>query len=341
MTDTTKAFYEAKNVTFAEIEPSDEYLHPDARQRETGPELTETQFLGFNIPEHDIMAIGYLWHHPNLGVLSGGAWAWRGVKPSSLSCEMFDFLTYVDDGVVADDLHDVKLPNSYRSQVIEPLKRLRISYRDDAHGHAFDVEYEALAPPMVLGTQFHLEQPMLTRGWLELAGTRYEVSGHTVRDRSRGQLRREAAADMPPLSWTNGVFGPDLSFGVTAFDTEDRDPEWKGVMSIPGGDPLRAGWICRHGQYSPVTSVSKRTHRNPVTLLPESVDLSLTTADGFSLDLAGTVTASTHWRTWHNMDTLVCLVRWESQGRITHGDFQDVLYQPYVSRFARHTTITA
>ncbi len=341
MADTTMAFYEAKSATFSEIGPSDEYLHPAARQYETGPELTETQFLGFNIPEHDIMAIGYLWHHPNLGVLSGGAWAWQGVKPSSLSCEMFDFLTYVDDSVLADDLHDVTLPNSYRSRVIEPLKRLRITYCDEAHGHAFDVEYEALAPPMVLDTGCHLEQPMRTRGWLELAGRRHEVDGHTVRDRSWGQLRHEGAVDMPPLSWTNGVFGPDLSFGVTAFDTEDRDPEWKGALTIPGGDPLRAGWICRDGQYSPVAAVSKRTYRNPVTLLPEKVDIELIADDGFRLELAGTITASTHWRTWHNMDTLVCLVRWESDGRITHGDFQDVLYQPYVSRFAQPAVTTA
>jgi hypothetical protein len=187
---------------------------------------------------------------------------------------------------------------------------------------------------MVLETGFHLEQPMRTRGWITLAGQRYEVDGTTVRDRSWGQLRREFHVDAPPLMWTNGVLGSDLAFGTTAFDTPDRHPEWEGLMSIPGGDPLRAGWVYRDGEYSPAVSVSKRTFRNETTLFPESIELAIHDAIGNTMDLHGTVTAVTDWRPWHNMSTIFGLVRWECDGREGWGDLNDVLYQPYASRFA-------
>jgi hypothetical protein len=236
--------------------------------------------------------------------------------------------------VLAGDLHDFQLPNSYRARVLEPLKRLQISYADERAGNEFEIEFEALAEPMVLETGLHFEQPMKTRGLLTLAGNQYEVNGATVRDRSWGQLRREAHVDLPPIAWMTAVFGDDLMFGTTAFDSEDRDPEWRGVMSLPGGDPLRGGWIRRDGEYLPVVSVSKRTFRNERTLFPEAVELMITDATGYSMDAHGTVIAASNWRTWHNMNSVICLTRWECDGRVGYGDFQDVQFQGYIRRFA-------
>lgn len=331
MADTKKAFWEAKNTGFAEPDPQDEYLHLDAREREPGPELTETQYIGFSIPEHDIHALCYLWHHPNLGVVSGGVWVWQGIKPSVHTCEIWDWLNYVPDSVLADDLRHFKLPNSYEVEVLEPLERLRLRYTDESRGNALDIEVEALAPPMVLETGFHLEQPMRTRGTLTLAGREYEVDGYTVRDRSWGQLRHETRVPMPPFSWMTGVFGRDLMFGTTAFDTED--PEWKDELPIPGDDPLRGGWIYRDGTYSAVVSVVKKTYRNPETLFPEAADLTITDASGNTLNLHGTITAASSSSTWPSISAVICLVRWECDGRVAWGDFQDIHYADYQRKF--------
>lgn len=333
MADTKKSFWEIKNTGFAKPDPRDEFLHPEAREREPGPELTETQYVGFNIPEHDIHALCYIWHHPNLGVVTGGAWAWQGIKHNHLSCELFDWHNYIDDSVLADDLRHFRLPNGYEVDVIEPFERLRIRYADEQRGNAFDIEVEGVVEPMVLETGFHFEQPMKTRGSLKLAGRQYEVDGYTVRDRSWGQLRRETAASLPPMAWMTCVFGPDLMFGTTAFDTEDRDPEWKDVLSLPGGDPLRGGWIYHDGGYSPVVSVSKRTYRNGSTLFPEAVDLTIADATGHSLTMHGTIIAASDLSLWPNMDSVICLARWECDGRVGHGDFQEVLYPDYIRRF--------
>jgi hypothetical protein len=236
--------------------------------------------------------------------------------------------------VLAGDLHRFELPNGYWAQVVTPLECLRIGYRDEQCGNAFEIEFEALAEPMVLETGFHLEQPMRARGALTLRGTEYVVDGYNVRDRSWGQLRSQAHVYAPPMGWMTAVFGDDLMFGATAFDSEDRDPEWKGAMSLPGGDALRGGWIRRDGEYRPVVSASKRTFRNEDTLFPEAVELTVADAAGFSMELRGTVTAASDWRAWNNMNSVICLVRWELGGRVGYGDLQEVQFQDYIRRFA-------
>jgi hypothetical protein len=339
MADTKRAFWEAKNTRFVEADPRDEYLHLEAREREPGPELTETQYIGFNIPEHAIHALYYMWHHPNLGVVTGGAWVWQGVKDHHLCCELFDWQNYIDDSVLANDLRHFRLPNSYEVDVLDPLKLLRTRYSDAERGNAFDIELEAIAPPMVLETGFHFEQPMKTRGWLKLLGQDYEVDGFTVRDRSWGQLRHETSHTLPPIGWITGVVGPDLCFQTTAFDSDDLDPDWKGTMSLPGGDALRGGWIYRNGRYSPVVSVSTLTERNARTLFPEAIDLTIMDADGYSMALHGDITAASNLSTWPNMDMVICLVRWSHEGQLCYGDVQDVLYYgDYVRRFRGQAT---
>ena len=199
--------------------------------------MTETQYIGFNIPEERIHALCYLWHHPNLGVVSGGAWAWRGIKSSSLGCELFDMLTYVDDRCLGDDPHHLSLPNGYQVDIVEPLELLRLRYEDTTRRNAFEIEVEAVAPPMVLETGFHFEQPMKVTGTLTLRGVDYAVDGYSVRDRSWGQLRREIHAAVPPMTWMTGVFSPDLAFGATAFDSIGEHAAQNGSTPIPGGLP--------------------------------------------------------------------------------------------------------
>jgi hypothetical protein len=336
MSDTKKAFWEIKNTRFATPDPRDEFLHPEARETETGAELTETQYLGFNIPEHDIHGLCYLWHHPNLGVATGGVWVWQGVKERTLSCELYDWLNYIDDSILSEDLHHFRMPNSYEVDVIEPYKKLRIRYADEARGNAFDIGFDAVAEPMVLETGFHLEQPMKTSGTLTLAGTEYPVDGYTVRDRSWGQLRAETSRTAPPMAWMTCVFGDDLAFGTTAFDTSDDG------IALPGGDALRGGWICRDGSYTPVVSVTKRIQRNERTLFPESVELTITDSEGFEIAATGTVKAASSANTWPNIEAIICLVEWQVDGRTGYGDLQDVLFADWIRlATAEHTAASA
>lgn len=334
--DTKKSFWEEKNVAFGQARPENDFLHREMREREPGAELTETQFFGFSVPEHEIHGFGYLWHHANLGVVSGGTFAWQGVKRHNLECEIFDMITYADDSALAGDLHGFELPNGYAVSVEEPLERLRLQYVDKQRDNAIDVGFEALMEPVVLSSEMHFEQAMRTRGTVRFGGREFEVDGVAVRDRSWGSLRREVHAPVPPMAWMTGVFGDGedvWAFGTTAFDSPDTDPDWKGVLEIPGGDPVRGGWVQRAGESVPVVSAVKRTVRNRETMFPERIEMTITDAGGRDYELTGRVRAATNWRVWHNVETIVCSTEWTCDGQVGHGDTQDVLMHDYLRRF--------
>jgi hypothetical protein len=71
--------------------------------------------------------------------MSGGVWAWKGIKRTQLQAEMFDMGDFVPDRSITDDGGDLLdvTPNGYRNQVLEPLERIRMSYVDPHHGTDF------------------------------------------------------------------------------------------------------------------------------------------------------------------------------------------------------------
>jgi len=327
---TKKAFWESKNVGFVTATPDCDFLHPEASLIEPGKSLTETHYLGFSIPEKRIHGFCYMWYHPNLKTVTGGAWVWQGIKKHNLQSELFDIVTFMGDDFLKNDLHDFKLDNSYHVTTIEPLKRHRIRYEDIARQNSFDIEFEAMMPAMVLSSGMHLEQGMKTRGKLVLRGKEYVVNGYNVRDRSWGQLRSEANQFFPPMAWMTGVFGDDFAFGCTAFDNPETDPDWKGLLEVPGGQTVKGGWIYKDSEITAVISAMKKTTRNPETLFPESVDITIDDAKGRSFKLHGDIIAAGNWRTWHNMESMICLIRWEHEGRVAHGDFQECHWSEYI-----------
>jgi hypothetical protein len=82
------------------------------------------------IPEENIHGLGYFWHHPNLGVVTGGIWAFQGIKKHIFECELFDFRDYMSDRFLKNDLNKYQMDNGYGVEVIEPLDRLHMSYKD-------------------------------------------------------------------------------------------------------------------------------------------------------------------------------------------------------------------
>lgn len=332
MSEATKsAFWEKRNESFAAPDASQDFLHPETRKTITGYTLTETQYLGFNIPEENIHGLAYMWHHPNLKTVSGGVYAYKGIKKHNFECELFDFVTYMSDDCLKGDLWDYQLENSYHVQTIEPLKRHRIRYEDPARGNSFDIHYEAIMPPMVHSSGLHLEQAMRTTGQITLRGKRYELKGsYTIRDRSWGALRSEHHVSCPPLAWMTGTIDQGFIFGCTAFDTPEISPDTYPGITIPGGANVKAGWVYQSGEMLPILHARKRTTRDAKTLIPQTLDLELLDSLGRSYAIKGTVTAVANWRTWHNFETYICLVRWEYNGKIFYGDLQECHWIDFV-----------
>ncbi|ORA07519.1 DUF7064 domain-containing protein [Mycobacterium arosiense] len=330
-----QAFWETKNVSFLTATPDCDLLHPQFKELNHSPTLTETHYFGFSVPEENIHAMNYLWHHPNLGVVSGGAWVWQGIKSHALQSELFNWTSFTDEEMLANDLWDYRFDNGYHVQTIEPLKRHRLRYVDDARQNAFDIETEALMQPMLLATGLHFEQAMRARGELTLRGKTYRVDCAHVRDRSWGQGRSEQHATMPPITWMTGVFSDTFMFACLAHDHPDLNPDWKGHLEIPGGDPTKGGWIYRDDTLIPIVATRNRVHHDYTTLVPTTVEMVMTDATGRHYELHGEVISANHFPAWLNVDTWICLTRWEYDGHVCHGDLQQMQWHDYIHQFLK------
>jgi hypothetical protein len=268
-----------------------------------------------------------------LGVVTGGAWAWQGIKSHLLQSELFNWTAYTSDELLAKDLWEYKFDNGYHVQTIEPLKKHRLRYTDDARQNAFDIEVEALMEPMLLQTGLHFEQAVRARGLLTLRGKTYQVDCTNVRDRSWGQSRSEQHVPSPPIDWMTGVFNEDFMFGCTAYDHPDLEPDWKGHLHVPGGDPTKGGWVFRDGELIPVVATRKRVHTDYSALAPTTVQMVMTDATSRDYEMRGEVVAANRLAAWPAMDTWVCLARWECEGQVCHGDLQQVQWHDYVRQF--------
>lgn len=331
----SQPFYLAQNESLGRAHPEDEFLHGATNAQVRDDSLTETQFFSLSVPDQQIHLIGYLWHHVNLGMVTGGIWAWQGHKRHNLASEIFDMRAFLHDRVLDDDLHEYRLENGYGVQVLEPLKRHRMTYADAARGNAVDVEFTAVAPPVMYGDGRHLEQPMRVRGELTLRGKRYDVNCTTVRDRSWGKPRPEIGMALPPMGWKTGVFGDDFAFCCNAYDEPSLMPQFGDRFPLPGNQTLKGGWILENGEVSRIVSCRKRTERDAMTLLPRSMEWEAVEEHGRRYSFKGTALASCDWSVQPNLRFAVSSMRWECEGRIAHGEVQEAHWIDFVQAFMR------
>ncbi len=329
-------FFLKKNEGFAEISTADELLHPLMNNRLSDDSVTETQYLGFSVPEENIHAIGYCWHHPNLKVVTGGVFAWQGIKRNTPAAELCDVRAFMKDTALAKDLHEYRLDNGYGVKVIEPLKHLHMTYADAERQNSIDLHYEAVAPPVMFGSGCHFEQPMRVRGDLVLRGKKYQVDCYNVRDRSWGKTRPENNMPMPPYSWATAVFNEKFSFNCSVFDQAEGNPELAGTrFALPVDRTLSGGWLIYDGVLGCLTSVQKRVVRDPVTRWPLSAELDMTDDRGRTVKLRGKMISACPWQVWPNLIFLVALMHWTCEGMDAYGDFQEGFWNDYLNEFVK------
>lgn len=334
MSQNTSFFMNQQPKGFGSVSPDDEKFHRGARDEDDSPALVETQFIGFNVPAADIHSLNYVWAHPNVGIVSGGPWAWQGVKSHQLASEIFNMEDFMPESVILDggDLDDYTLPSGYGVEVIEPFEKLRIFYDDPSRQNAFDVTMTAIMPPAMISTNRHFDQAMRTEGRLLLRGRPHTVDGYTVRDRSWGEARPEDPRQAPPIHWTTAVFGDD--FAVHAMGMEDPAvADWG--PSYPGFPPevaaqLGRGWVWAEGELRQLESVRFTSSWDLDRGHPRGHRLELTDDDGREYVLDGTVGAASEWSTWSNVRMAVGLLRWECEGRTGFGDHQSAMWTDFV-----------
>lgn len=330
MSDSDKPFYISQNQGFAGITAKDELLHPDAFAEVNADSATETQYLGFSVPDANIHAIGYLWHHRNLKLVTGGLFVWQGSKRYMGEAELCDVRAYMSDRALAHDLHEYRLDNGYGVRIVEPLKKLQMTYQDATRKNAVDLEYEALSAPVMFGDGKHFEQPMRVRGRLTLRGQQYEVDCFNVRDRSWGKARPEDNMPLPPVSWMTGVFNEGFAFNCNVLDQHDQNPELKGRFELPREKTLNGGWVRRDGVLGRIVTARKRIEREAGSRFPTRVELEFRDEHDRSMAMRGELVAACPWQVWPNLMFPVCLMRWECEGLTTYGDCQEAYWNDYL-----------
>lgn len=313
--------------------PQDEFLHAPAASGHYS--ATETSYFGFSVPEHRLAAEVYMWFHPVLKMMSASVYIWTGLKPSTLACEYINHFHYLP--FPQGDIDDYRIDEvGLHIKVLEPLKAMRITCRDDARDMNFAVDYTAIMPPAVPFGRGHFAQAMRTRGDLTLNGKRYAVDGTFTRDRTWSQERRETARRIPPMSWMCGVFGDDFAFHAVAYDDPALGPEWKErYPQIRSDNCLSWGYVFKDGETKALKAVRKITTREADGLAPRLFTFEMEDVGGRVYAVRGTVDARMPWQTWQNLNVYFCLTRWECEGRVGWGDVHEMQQNDYVHHFSR------
>lgn len=314
---------------------ADELLHPAENKAFSGDSLSETQYFSISVPEENIHGLIYCWHRPNLKIVTGGVWIWQGVKKSHLTSELFDFKTYMNDSVLANDLYKYRFENGLGVEVIEPAKCFHVTYADDARGNALDLHYVAATPLVKFGDGAHFEQGMRVEGELKLRGKSYQVKCFNVRDRTWASMRSEISQPIPPVSWMTCAFSEDFYFGIIAYDHPELHPDWAGIFDFPAEKVLKSGWIYRDGELLEVVSCRKLTTHDGASLFPTEVRLEITDNKGKTYHIKGTAMAASNWSAWLNCDVVISLYRWECDGLVGHGDLQEARWTDYLYALSR------
>jgi hypothetical protein len=318
---------DALTGTIPELTADDDRLHPPSDHWWE----TETAWYSFNVPERKMGCWFYNQILATQGVCNGGVWVWDDSSAGSLY-ERNDQGLPLDAATV--DLRDVELPNGNHIQMLEPLKRYRVRYRDEGRFEA-DLQFEGLMPPNShpLGVApfwrgRHFDQPMHVTGTVILHGETIEVDSYSTRDRSWGPRPLGPDPRKPPTERRpRNPAKPPEGVGYP-FATASPNEGWllytrPTIIDGVASDELGTGYLLRDGVYGHLVSGRRRTWLDPSTRWINRVELEAVDEHGRELVATGEL-VSRHGA--QHTPSGTGLFRWEWDGLTAWGE--DQTYAP-------------
>lgn len=297
-------------------------------------DLVETSYFGFSIPEENLHCEVYHWLHPKFGVASGGVMIFRGNKQKQMEAEFIEYRNYQP---LPDDITDCTYADGIKIKMVKPMEEFDISFEDRASNTSFRFTSKAIMPPAFRGTGGHITQAFKTTGNLVLHGKPYKIDSYFTRDRSWGDPRSEGRLNIAPIGWHVGVFGEDLAFHVTAFESPDMNPAiGKDYPSMAEGKNHIWGYVWKNGRLLGVKTCSKVMVRESDRLTPVGLQLKIIDENDESYEIKGDIVARLPMSVWPNATFFFCLTRWSLKGdkRSGWGDTQELMYQDYISKIS-------
>lgn len=244
--------------------PQDHYFHP----RTDDPWWNESSFVGWKLPERNMMAMVYHFFRPNLKMGVGGPWVWddSGADMSVIRHCGYDHYMPLPEG---GDMFDVALPNGLTMETIAPQKAIR--YRYENPECSFDVTFEASREPyyakLKKGSEAndtgvaqgihdlvkpvpedysigHYEQYGYMNGHMTVNGEEIPVvNSVAVLDRSWGRRPLLANMDKVRVGYSSATVDPDHSFHMwTSSDIPGAQDPVEGTT-----ERVTTGYLVRDG----------------------------------------------------------------------------------------------
>jgi hypothetical protein len=284
---------------------ADEVFHP------AGDDIdwNESGWFGFNVPERDINGFVYYFHDVRTGVSGGGPAVWDPSGHEVYDCLFYDW-RWRQPPTGRLHFRDFRLPNSLRHEVIEPMRRYRLTYSE--LGLDLNLEWTALMKPHVLGhaspEHCHFDQPGRMRGTVTLNNENFDVDCYSMRDRTWGPHRPGARRSGDYL-WA--IAGPGAHWHAITMASRK-----------PGVDKVIGGYLVRDGQLGEMVAGERRVlERRSGT--PVRIELDAEDDRGRTLHAEGEVRAALRWLGWPGRLTFWTLTDWKWDGVTGYGENQE------------------
>ncbi|MBH0779637.1 DUF7064 domain-containing protein [Nocardia bovistercoris] len=290
-----------------EIGAHDEVFHPAGED----PYWNESGWFGFHIPERDINGFFYYFHDVRTGVSGGGPALWDGSGAEIYDCLYYDWRWH-QPPTGPMEFEDFSLPNSLRHQVLDPMRRYRLSYSQP--GLDLDLEWTALMEPHDFGVPpdpsipRHFDQAGRVRGVATLHGERLEVDCFSMRDRTWGPHRHDMT---PSGDFVWAVASPESHWHAIAIGVGEDAP-----------DVVVGGYFARDGVVGNLVKgqrrVLERKSGAPARVLFEAED-----DLGREFQAEGRVRSVLRWMGWPGQLAFWTLTDWEWDGQRGFGENQE------------------
>lgn len=290
------------------VTSDDDRFHPPAAQ---DPWWTETCWFSFAHPEEQLSGSFYPLFRPNQGVcsLAVSVWDASAHEPWRMLYSRADWHLPLP----ATNLDRLAL-GALRYEVLEPLRRYRVSYQDGQRFSA-ELEYEGLIAAHDAGGrggQGHLDQPCRVRGEITLRGRRIAIDSPDMRDRSWG-VRRDDRTTRGAYSYA--IASARDSFLVLSFASP-------GLAGRGDVQPIVAGYLVRDGEKANLVAGTRSIERDGAAW-PARITIEARDALGRSLDVSGVTVNRFANQASPGLFAWMSLTRWDFAGE-SHGQDQDI-----------------
>lgn len=269
----------------------------------------ESGWFGFNIAERDINGFVYYFHDVRTGVSGGGPALWDPSGGEVYDCLFYDW-RWRQPPTGALDFRDFTLPNSLRHEVVDPMRRYRLSYSQ--LGLDLELEWSALMDPHVLGPaspeHCHFDQPGRMHGTATLNGERLDVECYAMRDRTWGPHRPGARR---PGDYLWAIASPEMHWHAITLASRE-----------PGLDTVLGGYLVRDGVLGELVKGTRRVLERRAGA-PARVVLDALDDRGRTLHAEGDVRTALRWLGWPGRLTFWTLTEWCWDDVVGFGEDQE------------------